>query len=120
MLSRRQQFWQVDNGRYTFNPRFSEERSSLMLREAQRTRSCFVVNQQQVIHLPKPATHRSGAKSPIAQNIGLSAAVWNGPGPSLSAGSRENREGFSSHILSYSKVALSLSLRTRPHSRPTR
>lgn len=46
--------------------------------------------------------------------------MWNGPGPSRWAGSRENRAGCCSQPLSYSKIALSLFLRTRAHRRPIR
>src|SRR6266478_9212157 len=64
--------------------------------------------------------HRSGAESPMAPNIRASAAVWNGPGPSFRAGSREKRLGCLSQASLYSKVAPSLFLRTRAHKRPTR
>src|SRR5580692_8329987 len=56
----------------------------------------------------------------MAPNIGVSAVVRNGPGPSFKAGSKENRLGWRSQASLYSKVAPSLFLRTRVHRRPRR
>ena len=86
------------------------------MRGAEPSRSARLRSMRRMSALP----HLSGAESPIAPNIGVSAGVWNGPGPTCRAGSSENRAGFSSQALSYSKVALSLFLRTRAHSRPIR
>jgi hypothetical protein len=52
----------------------------------------------------------------MAPNIGTSSAVWYGPGPSCSAGSSENRNGFFSPDLSYSNDAFSLPPRARPQA----